>query len=139
MNSSYIYTQILKFQHNILEAAHLAHWNVVGVDFYHFHLLFQKIYETFSCKFDPMAEQVRGLGIEIPASIMNSVPELEWSTPPELCSKLLGLVKDLEEGLKLARETASSDRNYGLVAAIEDLLIDCNTTSYLLSSVNSEI
>ena len=139
MNSSYIYTQILKLQHNILEAAHLAHWNVVGADFYHFHLLFERVYETFSEKFDPMAEQVRGLGIEIPASIMNSVPELEWSTPQELCSKLLGLVKDLEEGLKLGREKADEGSNYGLVAAIEDLLMECNTISYLLSSVNSDI
>ena len=134
-----IFTQILELQHNLIEAAHLAHWNVTGVDFYHFHLLFERVYETFAEKFDPMAEQVRGLGIEIPASIMNSVPELEWGTPQELCSRLLDLVKELESGLKLAREEAEEDKNYGLIASIEDLLMECNTISYLLSSVNSEI
>jgi hypothetical protein len=70
---------------------------------------------------------------------MNSVPELEWDSPQELCAKLLGLVRDLENGLKLAREEAEEDKNYGLIASIEDLLMECNTISYLLSSVNSEI
>ena len=134
-----IYIQILEFQHNLIEAAHLAHWNVIGVDFYHFHLLFEKVYETFAEKFDPMAEQIRGLGIEIPASIMNSVPELEWATPAELCKKLCGLVEELEAGLKRAREEAEEDQNYGLIAAIEDLLMDCNKICYLLKSVNEEV
>lgn len=134
-----IFTQILELQHNLIEAAHLAHWNVTGVDFYHFHLLFERVYDTFAKKFDSMAEQIRGLGIEIPASIMNSVPELEWSTPQELCSELCGLVKELDEGLKRAREEAEEDKNYGLIASIEDLLIDCNTICYLLESVNAEI
>ena len=137
MNS--IFTQVLELQHNIIEAAHLAHWNVVGVDFYHFHLLFERVYETFSAKFDPMAEQIRGLGIEIPASIMNSVPELEWSTPAELCRELCNLVKEFSAGLKRAREEAEEDENYGLIAAIEDLLADCNTICYLLDSVNEKI
>lgn len=134
-----IFTQVLELQHNLIEAAHLAHWNVVGVDFYHFHLLFERVYETFAAKFDPMAEQVRGLGVEIPASIMNSVPELEWETPAELCHELCELVKELQEGLNRAREEAEEDKNYGLIAAIEDLLVDCNTTCYLLESVNSKI
>jgi starvation-inducible DNA-binding protein len=134
-----VYIQVLEFQHNLIEAAHLAHWNVTGPDFYHFHLLFERLYETFAEKFDTMAEQIRGLGIEIPASIMNSVPELEWESPTELCKKLLGVVKELEGGLKRAREEAEEDTNYGLIAAIEDLLMECNTASYLLSSVGSEI
>jgi DNA-binding ferritin-like protein len=134
-----LYIQALELQHNVIETAHLAHWNVVGVDFYHFHLLFERVYETFAGKFDRMAEQVRGTGAEIPASIMNSVPELEWSTPQELCSKLCGVVKELKAGLDLARAEAEEDKNYGLIAAIEDLLMECNTTCYLLGSVNSEI
>jgi DNA-binding ferritin-like protein len=137
MNPTYI--QVLELQHNVIEAAHLAHWNVTGVDFYHFHLLFEKVYETFSEKFDPMAEQVRGTGAEIPASIMNSVPELEWETPAGLCKELCNVVKELQEGLNRAREEADEDKNYGLVAAIEDLLMDCNATCYLLGSVNEEI
>jgi DNA-binding ferritin-like protein len=134
-----IYVQVLELQHNLIEAAHLAHWNVTGIDFYHFHLLFERVYETFAEKFDPMAEQIRGLGIEIPASIMNSVPELEWTTPAELCKELCNLVKELSEGLKRAREEAEGDRNYGLIAAIEDMLMSCNATCYLLESVNTEI
>jgi starvation-inducible DNA-binding protein len=134
-----VYTQVLELQHNLIEAAHLAHWNVTGVDFYHFHLLFERVYETFAGKFDGMAEQVRGLGIEIPASIMNSVPELEWATPAELCGELCKVVKELDEALKRAREEAEEDKNYGLIAAIEDLLMECNTTCYLLESVNSKI
>ena len=137
MNPTYI--QVLELKHNVIEAAHLAHWNVTGVDFYHFHLLFEKVYETFSEKFDPMAEQVRGTGAEIPASIMNSVPELEWETPAGLCKELCNVVKELQEGLNSAREEADEDKNYGLVAAIEDLLMDCNATCYLLGSVNEEI
>lgn len=137
MNPTYI--QVLELQHNVVEAAHLAHWNVTGADFYHFHLLFERVYETFSEKFDSMAEQVRGTGAEIPASIMNSVPELEWETPTELCKELCEVVKELKEGLNRAREEADEDKNYGLIAAIEDLLMDCNTICYLLGSVNEEI
>jgi DNA-binding ferritin-like protein len=137
MNPTYI--QVLELQHNVIEAAHLAHWNVTGVDFYHFHLLFEKVYSTFSEKFDSMAEQVRSTGAEIPASIMNSVPELEWETPAALCKALCDVVKELKKGLTLAREEADEDKDYGLVAAIEDLLVDCNATCYLLGSVNEEI
>ncbi len=134
-----LYIQVLELQHNVIEAAHLAHWNVVGVDFYHFHLLFERVYETFSGKFDGMAEQIRSTGAEIPASIMNSVPELEWSTPQELCSELCKVVKELKAGLDLARAEAEEDKNYGLIASIEDLLKDCNSICFLLESVNSKI
>jgi DNA-binding ferritin-like protein len=67
MKSQFI--TLLTAQHNLAAAAHLAHWNVRGSHFYEYHLLFERIYEMVKEKMDGLAEQARGHGIEIPASI----------------------------------------------------------------------
>lgn len=48
------YALYLKTQH--------CHWNVVGPQFYSFHLLFQSQYEELAEAIDEMAERIRALG-----------------------------------------------------------------------------
>jgi len=42
------------------------HWNVQGRDFYEFHEFFQEIYEDFNSAVDPLAENIRKLGVKAP-------------------------------------------------------------------------
>jgi DNA-binding ferritin-like protein len=134
-----IFLQALELQNNLLGASRLAHWNIEGTDFYQFHLLFERIYETVGSKVDGLAEQARGLGIEIRARIFNSVPEIDWATSLELCERLLELNTAFRDGLERLREEADESKLYGVVNIVEDVLSDCNVISYLLSSVLNEL
>lgn len=49
--------------------AHGAHWNVKGADFSEYHKLFQKIYETAYDLIDPIAENLRKIGIVAPFTL----------------------------------------------------------------------
>jgi DNA-binding ferritin-like protein len=115
-------------------AAQLAHWNVVGRDFYQLHLMFQKIYETLDEQTDVLAEQVRGLGVEIPASVFNQVPDTEWSTGIDLVEWVLTLCMRYKSDLELLRDVAEQEKQFGLVNVIEGFLTDCNVSCYLLKS-----
>jgi len=90
-------------------------------------------------KVDGLAEQGRGLGIEIKAKIFNSVPEIDWSTSKDLCESLLDLNTSFKESLERLHEEAEESKLYGLINVIEDILSDCNIISYLLTSVINDI
>lgn len=115
-------------------AAQLAHWNVVGKDFYQMHLLFAKIYETLESQTDIFAEQARGLGIEIPASVFNQVPDLEWSMNIELVEWLMGLCMRYKSDLELLRDVLEQEKQFGFLNVIEGFLTDSNSLCYLLKS-----
>jgi DNA-binding ferritin-like protein len=115
-------------------AAQLAHWNVVGKDFYQMHLLFQKVYETLESQTDTFAEQARGLGIEISASVFNQVPDLEWSTNIELVAWLMSLCMRYKSDLELLRDVAEQEKQFGFLNVIEGFLTDSNSLCYLLKS-----
>ena len=116
-------------------AAQLAHWNVVGKDFYQFHLLFERVYEMLSGHVDVLAEQARGSGVEIPARIFNQVPEMEWTTELDLVSRLLGLCMKYRSDVELLRDIAEQEKQFGIVNVLEGFLTDINTIKYLLGSV----
>lgn len=137
MESAFI--DVLTAQSNLSGAAQLAHWNSEGVDFYQFHLLFERIYETASAKIDVMAEQARGQRVEIPAKIFNDVPELEWSSCKELAKEVLGLVEDLCKALGKLHEKCDEAGEYGILNVVEDIMSDCNTMKYLLGSVTESL
>lgn len=134
-----IFLQTLELQNNLLGASRLAHWNIEGSDFYQFHLLFERVYGMVEEKVDGLAEQARGLGIEIKAKIFNSVPEIDWVTSKDLCENLLELNKNFQDGLERLREEAEDSKMYGVVNVVEDILTDCNVISYLLNSVLNEL
>lgn len=113
----------------------MAHWNIVGPNFYELHLLFERIYDIAGAKMDGLAEQARGCGCEIKASIFNSVPEIDWMTSDDLVRRLNLLNSDLKFALEKLRTEADGESNYGVVNLVEDMLSDCNVIKYLLSSV----
>jgi DNA-binding ferritin-like protein len=115
-------------------AAQLAHWNVVGKDFYQLHLLFGKVYETLDSQTDTFAEQARGLGVEIPAGVFNQVPDIEWSVNIELVEWLMLLCMRYKSDLELFRDVLEQEKQHGFVNVIEGFLTDSNTLCYLLKS-----
>ena len=129
----------LTAQYNLAGAAQLAHWNSVGENFYSYHLLFMRIYEMVEEKIDTLAEQARGKGVEIPAKIFNSVPEIEWDDCSELAKEVLKVCEELCEALDKLHKKADEKAEYGVLNVIEDILSDCNTVKYLLSSVINKI
>jgi DNA-binding ferritin-like protein len=137
MKSQFI--TLLTAQHNLAAAAHLAHWNVRGSHFYEYHLLFERIYEMVKEKMDGLAEQARGHGIEIPASIYHDVPELEWGSEMELAGELYKVCEEYCDALDKLHEKADDAGKYGLLNVLEDLMTDANTVKYLLGSVNDEV
>lgn len=132
MNSLFpsVFASLLSFK----GAAQLAHWNVVGEDFYQLHLLFQKVYETLDAQVDTFAEQGRSLGMEIPGSVFNQVPDVEWFSGYDLVEWLLVLCMKYKSDLELIRELAEQEKQFGFVNVIEGFLTDSNTLCYLLRS-----
>lgn len=128
----------LTAQNNLSGAAQLAHWNSEGENFFEYHLLFERIYEIAKGKIDLLAEQARGKGIQIKASIFSDVPEIDWDTCQELAKEVKSLVDDLCDSLKKLHAKSDENEEYGILSVIEDILSDCNTMKYLLGSVNSE-
>jgi DNA-binding ferritin-like protein len=118
----------------VANAAQLAHWNITGKDFYQLHLMFERIYGTLSGQLDGLAEQARGCGVEIPAKVFNSVPEVEWSSSEELVKEIGRLNSKYKSSLKDLHEDCGDAGNLGLVNLIEGYLTDVNTVEYLLKS-----
>lgn len=115
-------------------AAQLAHWNIVGKDFYQLHKLFERVYETLDSQVDPFAEQLRGLGIEIPAAVFNQVPDIDWTTGRDLVQWLLNLCLKYRSDLTIFRAAAEQENQFGFINIIEGFLSDVNTLYYLLNS-----
>jgi starvation-inducible DNA-binding protein len=137
MNTTFLttFTSLMAFK----GASQLAHWNVVGPNFYEYHLLFGRLYETLSGHVDTMAEQGRGTGVEIPASVFNSVPEVEWQGCMDLTSKMLDLNTRYAASLMMLRDEMERANNAGFVNVIEGFLTDTNTISYLLRSALDQL
>ena len=132
MNSLFhsVFSSLISFK----GAAQLAHWNVVGRDFYQLHSLFEKVYETLDAQVDTFAEQGRSLGIEIPGSVFNQVPDVEWTTGYDLAEWLLTLCMRYKSDLTLIRDVAEQENQIGFVNMIEGFLMESNTLCYLLRS-----
>jgi starvation-inducible DNA-binding protein len=129
------FIDLLTAQNNLAHAAHLAHFNVDGPNFYQNHLLFEKVYEIVGEKIDATAELARSHGVEIPAKIYHNVPELEWSTCEELAEELYGVTEDLCESMKKLHIKADDAEQYGVLSFVEGLMEDMAKVKYLLGSV----
>ena len=132
------YTVVFTELNSLYGAFRLAHWNVVGANFYSAHLLFQRIYEILGAQIDPVAEQIRGEGTEILAESLNQAPEIDWATCSELMYKLHTRVQSYITHLREARSVAQERDNIGFVALLETLLSEANTIQYLLRSSYSD-
>lgn len=120
-------------------ATHLAHWNITGMLFYQLHLMFERVYGVLDGQVDGLAEQARGCGIEIPASVFNSVPEVEYEHGKELIEKLLEMVEDYEDKLKDLRKECDREDNIGFLALIEGFLTEVNNIKFLFAATLDQL
>ena len=125
--------------HSLNGATHLAHWNITGMLFYQLHLMFERVYGILDGQVDGLAEQGRGCGVEVPASVFNSVPEIEYEHGKDLVEKLLELANEYEDKLKDLHKECDKDGNLGFLALIEGFLTDVNTIKFLFGATLDQL
>ena len=76
--------------------AHGAHWNVKGADFSEYHKLFQKIYETAYELIDPIAENLRKIGVVAPATLTEFIA-LGYLQDATIGQDPMALARDLRD------------------------------------------
>lgn len=74
--------------------AHGAHWNVIGTDFAEYHKLFNDIYDDVYGSIDPLAENIRKIGVQAPFQ-MSQFMELRTISDGELSTDARTLALDL--------------------------------------------
>lgn len=60
---------LLANTYSLASAAHLAHWNVTGRQFFELHKAFGKLYEELYADADAIAERIRQLGQKSPGGL----------------------------------------------------------------------
>lgn len=74
--------------------AHGAHWNVIGTDFAEYHKLFADIYDDVYGSIDPLAENIRKIGVQAPFQLSQFM-ELRTLSDGELSTDARTLALDL--------------------------------------------
>jgi len=106
-------------------AAHRAHWNVEGPDFFEYHSLFKDIYEDVYDSIDSFAENIRKLN-DFPPPIGDMEDHSEYeddsasSDAKDLSLDLYMKNKTLVDVLKYAFNIASSSNEQGIANFIAD-------------------
>lgn len=118
-----------------------AHWNVVGIDFADKHELFESQYKALSVIIDEVAERIRQLGFESPASMGEF---LELAILKETKGALLKstifieeLLNDHEEIIRFLRANiamAEENKDDGTVDFIIALIQQHEKTAWFLRS-----
>lgn len=113
------------------------HWHVTGADFYQYHLLLQRVYETLDGFTDRLAEHIRGMG-RVPGAFavytqLSSVKEdLGVPAAATMIANLLSDVQILKLDLSAAAETTSGQGTLNLLGDIDESF---DTLVYLLNSI----
>lgn len=113
------------------------HWHVTGADFYQYHLLLQRVYETLDGFTDRLAEHIRGIG-RVPGAFavytqLSSVQEdLGVPPSPTMLSNLLADVQALKVDLAAVAESTQSQGTLNILGDIDESF---DTLIYLLGSI----
>ena len=106
---------------------HGFHWNVVGTDFPQYHAKFEEIYTDVYESLDPMAENLRKLGVFAPFRLADFVSLATVSDEPiasydnkTLVSSLLATNTKVLESLNDAFALASSSNQQGIANFLAD-------------------
>lgn len=101
--------------------AHGYHWNVVGADFSQYHDLFGEIYDDVYESVDPIAENLRKLGEQAPASLreflqMTSISDnnIGISAPSMMAEDLAAANRVMLRTLQRAFDAASAANEQGI-------------------------
>lgn len=115
------------------------HWHVTGADFYQYHQLLQRVYETLDGFVDRLAEHIRGMG-RVPGAFslylqLSSVQE-DLGVPDSLTmiSNLKADIVILKTDLQAAAESTNLQGTLNLVGDLDESL---DTLGYLLGSIQS--
>ncbi len=67
----------VKYLQDATIVSQMAHWTVVGANFYEFHLMVDRVYESLSDLMDPFIEQLRAMGF-VPSFELFKGPGIEF-------------------------------------------------------------
>lgn len=112
----------------------LAHWNVRGMFFYSYHLLFADLYTKIDGHIDRLAELASVRGIAINANVFIEPPTIESSEPKELINSALEQLDEYREMLTDLLEDLDDSLHRSTVIALEDVLMSLDNVQYLLEA-----
>lgn len=103
------------------------HWNVVGDDFYQFHKLFGKHYESMFEQIDRLTEHMRYLNIK-PVPKLSRITEVSHISEADSSLDTMGMVLDLISGhqkivelLNQVAEESEQQKSRGTTNLVDDL------------------
>lgn len=67
----------VKYLNDAQIVSQMAHWTVMGANFYEFHLMTDRVYESLSGLMDPLVEQLRACGF-VPSFELFKGPGIEF-------------------------------------------------------------
>ena len=109
--------------------AHGAHWNVTGTDFAEYHALFNEIYEDVYGSIDPLAENLRKLGIKAPFTLPQFIAlrtlddsSTNSSDARVLATDLLAANDEIVNGIAEAFDCAQEENQQGIANFLADRL-----------------
>ena len=106
--------------------AHGYHWNVEGTDFLEYHQLFEKIYTEVFEALDVIAEEIRGMGVYVPASfgrfneLSNLSDEREQPQALEMVQRLIIENNKILSDIQKAYVEAEAAGNHGFSNLMAD-------------------
>lgn len=112
----------------------LAHWNVRGMFFYQYHLLFEDLYGKIYSHVDVLAELASVRGVKINAEIFDKPPAITTSQPKDLINHSLGCLDTYREALEDLLSEVESNNTRSTTVAIETLLETLDNVQYLLEA-----
>jgi len=120
--------------------AHGAHWNVIGTDFAEYHALFNAIYEDVYGSIDPLAENIRKIGVQAPFQFsqfmeLRTLSDGDLSTDARtLAIDLLGANDVVIRGIADAFECATEYNEQGIANFLAERLDKHQMWRWQLSS-----
>ena len=120
--------------------AHMFHWNVTGANFPQYHEFFGKVYEQVFGNLDPIAEQIRALGVMAPVSLqqMSTMTSIVPSSGIPSAEQMFGILiddnKKIIAGLTAGYKLAESAGEPGLSNFLQDLIDKHKKLAWMLES-----
>ena len=120
--------------------AHGAHWNVIGTDFAEYHALFAAIYDDVYESVDPLAENIRKIGVQAPFQMsqfmqLRSLSDGDLSTDARvLAIDLLAANEIVISGIADAFTCATEYNEQGIANFLADRLDKHQMWRWQLSS-----
>ena len=131
--------KVIKYLNDSTIVSRMAHWTVVGSNFYEFHLMMDRVYNDLADLMDPLIEQLRAMGF-VPTFELFKGPGIEFEHYD--CHFLGGVVLDYLLALdgvigmfyNFAEEHSRDPRLVGVGNQLQTMSSVVLTDIYLLQS-----